>query len=150
MKTKQNWTYLWVIFITLAVAFVGCGKEIDPTPIDPSDTSGHGSTNDSVIVEITLDLPDCVILSQSQVKLIDSVFQDGLSYEVSNDNKRVFRFASADKKLIGSKCLCTSILEGRCNDYPACFDYEGLPDIGQTIFLKKGLNKVTLKYSVRI
>lgn len=134
----------------MAVAFVSCSKDSDPIPTDPNDTTGHGTVKDSVIVEITLDLPDCVILTQSIVRAIDSVYQDGLMSQVVRDNRRVFRFASANQKLIGSKCLCSSMMEGWCNEYPAIFDFQGAPDIGTTIILQKGTNKVTLKYSVRI
>jgi len=139
--------YLWAIFIVLAVAFISCSKETDVVP-NPNDTIDNPGTKvDSVIVEVTLQLPECVTLSESQVKLLDPAFPDGLSYQYTTGDKRTFTFISTDKKLIGTDCICTAILTGSCGDTPANLIFDG--DVGKTITLKKGLNQATLAFYVR-
>lgn len=145
MRTLKN--CLWVTFIALAMAFVGCSKEtVDP--VEDPNIENPGTTADSVIIEVTITTPECVILTEAVVKLYNPLFPEGLLSQVNSENKRVYTFVSKEKKLIGQDCMCSALLLGMCNDNAACLVYNG-SDYGKNITLKKGLNKVTLEFLLK-
>lgn len=137
---------LWVILITLVFASVNCGKDPDPGYIDPKDTTDTGvPKSDTVIIEVTIIVPECITVVDAWVSVIGTCFPEGGVNEYSSQNKRIFTFKSVDPKVVGAEVFCNIILMGNCNGVPVAFDR--ITDQSKKFKLVKGMNKVAYEYT---
>ncbi|MEI6529544.1 MAG: hypothetical protein WCN88_04070 [Candidatus Falkowbacteria bacterium] len=142
---KLKFFSLWVILVTLAFVSVNCGKDPGPDPIDPIDTTHIGTKSDTVIIEVTIIVPEPVTIVDATVSVIGSCFPEGLLYQYSAENKRIFTFKSVDPKVVGAEVFCNIILMGNCNGYPVAFDR--VTDQSKTYKLVKGMNKLKYEFT---
>lgn len=136
---------LWVILVTLALVSVNCGKDPDPDPIGPNDTTHIGTKSDTVIIEVTIVVPEPVTIVDATVTIIGTCFPEGFVYQYSSENKRIFTFKSVDPKLIGAEVNCNIILMGNCNGVPVAFDR--VTDQLVLHKLVKGMNKLKYEFT---
>lgn len=146
---KTSISFIWVIIITLVTALAGCSKADGPSPTDPNDTINNPKT-DSVVIEITIVVPSCVILDNVEVKFWHPALPNGGFDQWYDGDIRFFRYVYKDKALVtamaGTNCDFYPCLEGGCNGHPATLY---MPGGMQSMVLQKGVNQITLDYVLK-
>ena len=151
----KKFRFLWVILFTLfaCFSFFAC----DPKGINPPDPDPKPVITDSVLIQIIIDAPTCAIFSGVELKFWHSALPNGYFDEYYSGDIRSFKCVYKDaiaKAMIGTKCRFNAAIQGKnCSGAPGSFkltnassDPNDNNDFVTT--LQKGLNTITLKYSV--
>jgi len=147
---KNLFYFIGVIIIALVTALAGCSKSDNPGPDDPNDTIHNPPKSDSVVIEITLNVPTCITLVSSEIKFWHPALPNGGFDQWYAGNNRFFRYVYKEKTIVeamvGTNCSFYPTLEGGCNGNPSSLY---MPGGAKTVVLHKGTNPVVLEYAMR-
>lgn len=146
MKTLKFSLLLAILFA--CASFMSCDpiNPPDPDPVDPPVVVA-----DSVVIKVTIVVPNGVVINDTQVNVWNSIFADGLQMKLFLDQELVKTIVYKNdqaKALIGKTCDFEAFIrEGTYNGTGAKFDR--ITPGKKTITIQKGLNQVSFDFKVR-
>jgi len=145
---KTLFRFTWVVIIALVTALAGCSKVDGPEPDDPNDTITNPK-HDSITIEITVKVPQCVTITSVEVKFWNTALPNGWFGQYYTGDIRFFRYVYKEPivtAMIGTNCDFYPILEGWCSGNPASLI---IPGGTQSMVIQKGVNQITLEYDIK-
>jgi len=149
MKALKRISFFWAIIFALVPIFSACN--LNPAVDDPDNQNDSDSiiaVVDSVIIDLTLDMPEnSIVYGVSTCFCYNQVTFSGWYEYYSGDNRHFRHSIVADSVFTQGQpgvYVTAPIVTGRCNGRPINFILKDcLPQTGE---LKKGINYITLKY----